>query len=167
MLKIVTKLSELNISQLKLVYEETINCLAKSTYADLHDNLQILNAEQDFYSDVNAFFCVKGAEYAVWVAEGRYISAIRLEPVDDGYLLTSFETIPAARGKGIGKKLLSAVVEHVAHLEETCIYSHVDEMNLPSLKVHLYCGFQSLGKPAVFVDGSVHKDHITYVFTKR
>ena len=167
MLKIVSKLSELNIAQLKLLYEESINSHAKSTYADLHDNLQILNAEQDFYGDVNAFFCVEGAEYAVWVAEDRYISAIRLEPVNDGYLLTSFETIPLARGKGFGKKLLSAVVEYITHHTENRIYSHVDETNLPSLKVHLYCGFRSLEKPAVFVDGSVHKDHVTYVFARK
>ena len=164
MLEIVTSLSELNMSQLKQVYEESISTLAMNRYSKFHENLQILNAEQDFYADVSAFFDVAGAEYALWISDGRYVSAIRLEPVDNGHLLTSFETAPTARSKGFGKMLMKAVVESVSRNKKSCIYSHIDESNVSSLKVHQHCGFRSLQYPAVFVDGSVQKDYVTYVF---
>ena len=164
MLEVVSNLSELNMEQLKFLYKESIDKHAMSIYGDLHENMRILNAEQDFYGDVMSFFNVKGAKYALWVAEGRYVSAMRIEPCDGGYLITSFETIPDARGKGYGRRLMCAVLEHITQNRNLPIFSHVDESNIPSLKVHLSCGFYSLYKPAVFVDGSVRKDHVTYVF---
>ena len=164
MLELVHSLSELNISQLKLVYEEGIQTCADSCYRGMHENLRILNAEQDFYADLSAFFCVDGAVFALWSVDGHYVSGIRIEPVVDGYLLTSFETLPVMRGRGLGKKLLRAVTDHLMQTGKCKIYSHVNENNLPSLNVHLFCGFKSTGMSAVFVDGSVHENHVTYVY---
>ena len=167
MLKIIYKMSDLNIGQLKHLYSESIRNLAEIMYPTLFENLRIINAEQDFYWDIESFLSIKGAALALWTSEGSYVSCVRFEPIADGCLLTSFETHPEARGKGYGKRLLAAVTEYILNDNLLDIYSHVDENNIPSLNAHMHCGFERTNKPAVFVDGTVHNDHVTYVLQKK
>ena len=152
MLFIARTLRELDFSQLMAVYAEGNRENAADFYPDLPEGQGILQAEQDFHQYLReSFFKTPGAYYAVWLEEGRYVSALRLEPYKDGMLLEALETVPDQRRKGCAQRLLRAVLPM-----EKKVYSHVSKRNIPSLKVHEKCGFRRISEQAVYIDGSVN-----------
>ena len=162
MLKIADKMSQLNIAQLKNLYDSSIRQHANAEYFKLNENLRILQSEQDFYADLEMFFRVKGARCALWLVDGVYVSGLRAEPYKDGYLITSLETHPEARRRGYGTALMKAVSNYF----NAVLYSHVNEGNIPSRNLHLRCNFRRTDIPAIFVDGTVHNDFVIYVLDK-
>ena len=141
MLLLATKLQELNFSQLMAVYEEGNRENGELFFPDLSEGQQMIRAEQSFYEYLReGFFSVPGAVYALWVEDGNYVSALRLEPYEDGLLLEALETAPAQRRKGYAEQLMRAVQ---AQFPEK-IYSHVSKRNVASLAVHEKCGFRQV-----------------------
>ena len=97
MLKICKKFSELDFDRLLKVYDlDTYeqNSLAIELYDYLH---------QVFFRDKDAF-------YALWEIESNYVSALRMEPYQDGYLITAVQTRKSERRKGYAECLLRAVM---------------------------------------------------------
>ena len=153
MIVIAKSLKELDFGQLMAVYDEGNRENGMEIWPDLPEGQQLLNAEQDFYQYLKeCFFPTEGAFYALWVAGGVYISALRLEPYQDGLLLEALETAPQHRGKGYASKLICTVLEQVGELK---IYSHVSKRNTASLRTHEKCGFHRILEHAVYADGSV------------
>lgn len=113
--------------------------------------------EIDFMDDLHLFFQCKGAFLALWKHEDIPVSAVRIEPHQDGYLISCLETPPHARRKGYARALLQAVMEYCPGV----YYAHVDERNKASLALHKQLGFHILLDYAVYVDGSVHSDSYT------
>ena len=151
MLKIYSKLDELCFGELMLVYEEGNKENAQDRYPRMDRNAALLKAEQDFYNYLHdVFFPTKNAFYAVWEEKGKYVSALRMEPFQDGMLLEALETRPEFRRQGFAKKLLAEVMSKI----EGKIYSHVNKHNDASLAVHYACGFQKISNVAVYIDGS-------------
>ena len=110
MLHLATKLQELNFSQLMAVYEEENRNNGEQFFSQFPTEEQIFLAEQSVYQYLKEyFFAIDGALSAVWIENGRYVSALRLEPYEDGLLLTSLETAPEQRRKGYAEKLIRAV----------------------------------------------------------
>ena len=146
------------------VYAES-NCLnGGEKYPNLPENLGILQAEQDFYSYLQeVFFATPDALYAVWVENGRYVCALRLEPYRDGLLLEALETAPNERRKGYATVLIRAVLEHPAIEKGMPIYSHVSRANTASLRIHEICGFRKSLDYAVYIDDSVNRKSVTLV----
>jgi len=119
-----------------------------------------LLAEQEFHQYLReCFFQTPGAVYAIWAVDGRYVSALRLEPYQDGLLLEALETAPNQRRKGYAVALINAVFEKVRGQK---IYSHVSKKNRPSLATHEKCGFQRILEHAVYADGSVLSTSCTF-----
>ena len=148
MLNIVKKLEELDFPALMEVYIEGNEEKAADYGAG-----GLLRAEREFFEYLQEdFFKHAGAFYAVWRVEGRYISALRLEPYQDGWLLEALETAPEYRGRGYAKALVTAVLEY---LDGAPVYSHVSKRNEASLRTHSACGFEKYLDHAVYVDGSV------------
>ena len=148
MLNIVKKLEELDFPALMEVYIEGNEEKAADYGAG-----GLLRAEREFFEYLQEdFFKHAGAFYAVWRVEGRYISALRLEPYQDGWLLEALETAPEYRGRGYAKALVTAVLEY---LDGAPVYSHVSKRNEASLRTHYACGFEKYLDHAVYVDGSV------------
>lgn len=162
MLILAKSLRELSFGSLMEVYEEGNRENAAEFWPGLDAAAGLLQAEQDFYQYLKeVFFPVEGAVYAVWEEKGRYLSALRLEPYQDGLLLEGLETAPTARRKGYAEKLLRAVLEAFGGRK---LYSHVGKSNIPSLKVHEKCGFQIICDYAVYIDGSVNSRCCTLCF---
>lgn len=158
MLHLVKRYSELRFSQLMEVYEEGNLENAQAFWPDLSENEQILRAEQEFGAYLREdFFKNDGAYYALWEENGKYRSALRLEPYEDGMLLEALETRPDCRGKGYATMLMQAVLA----IETRKIYSHVSKKNTASLRTHEKCGFQKILDHAVYVDGSVSTNSVT------
>ncbi len=160
MLKIVEKFGQLDFRQLMDVYIEGNEENGACRYPNLPENQRLLEAEQDFCQYLReCFFPTEGAFYALWVVEGRYVSALRLEPYQDGLLLEALETAPEHRQMGYAKALVQAVLSHVG---EQKIYSHVHKRNTPSLRTHESCGFRRILDHAVYADGSVLTKSCTF-----
>ena len=160
MLKIAEKLNELDFGQLMAVYEEGNLENGAELWPELSQGQQILRAEQDFYQYLReCFFATEGAIYALWVIDGQYVSALRLEPYQDGLLLEALETAPEHRHKGYASKLIRAVLEWVGNQK---VYSHVSKRNAASLRTHEKCGFHRIMEHAVYADGSVLTSSCTF-----
>jgi len=159
MLHWANKMRELNFGQLMELYSEGNLENAREFYPNLPENQQILAAEQSFHQYLReCFFKTSGARYALWVVDGRYVSALRLEPYQDGLLLEALETHPQYRQKGYAVALIQAVLAQT----EQKIYSHVGKRNTASLKTHEKCGFQRILEHAVYADGSVLTNACTF-----
>ena len=127
MLILVKKMSGLSFSRLMEIYAEGNEENGRELWPNLTDNERILRAEQAFYEYLNEdFFKTEGAVYAIWQENGSYISALRLEPYQDGMLLEALETAPEHRHKGYAAKLIRAVLEWVGNQK---VYSHVSKRN--------------------------------------
>ena len=163
MLCVVKRMGELDFAALMEVYEEGNLENGEELWPELPEGLRLLNAEQAFHQYLReCFFKTAGARYALWVAEGRYVSALRLEPYQDGLLLEALETHPDHRREGYAGNLIQAVL---AALPGEKIYSHVSKRNTASLKTHEKCGFQRILEHAVYADGSVLTSAYTYCRT--
>lgn len=164
MLLVVNSMRELNVEKLMAVYVQSNRESGASRWRWECSERQQELAEQAFYDYLHdVFFPTPGARYAVWIAGNQYVSALRLEPYGDGFLLEGLETIPGCRGRGYASKLISAVQERIAQP----VYSHVDKRNVPSLAVHHSCGFRILRDSAVLVDGTVSSRACTFVWNPR
>ena len=158
MLHLATKLREVDFSALMHVYEEGNRENGALVHPELPEGQQILRAEQSFYQYLQeVFFPTAGAVYAIWVENDAYISALRLEPYEDGLLLEALETAPAYRHKGYAEKLMWAVQAEFPQK----IYSHVSKKNTASLALHQKCGFRQVLDYAKYIDGSVVRNAVT------
>jgi len=155
MLSVVYKLKDIAFEALMGIYIEGNKENGAELYPTVSENEQIIRAEQDFYAFLQAFFRNDRAFYAMWACEGRYVSALRMEPYQDGYLLEALETAPDARCKGYAKALVTDVLSYLRKKTNAPIYSHVNKKNKASLVVHNACGLKKILEHAVYIDGSV------------
>lgn len=155
MLILARSLRDLSFSKLMDVYIEGNLENANEFWPELSAGQKLLQAEQDFCQYLrDVFFRTPGAVYAIWEENGKYISALRLEPYRDGLLLEALETAPSQRRQGYAEKLIRAVQHRCGN---TKIYSHVGKNNLPSLRIHAKCEFHRILEYAVYIDGSVNQ----------
>lgn len=158
MLKLATKMEQLKFSCLMEVYVEGNLENGAHFHPEASEQLQLMQAEQSFYVYLTqSFFRTPGAVYAIWEEQGKYISALRLEPYEDGLLLEALETAPAYRRKGYAEKLIRSVQERFPQK----IYSHVSKQNRASLTVHQKCGFRQVLDYARYIDDSVARNAVT------
>lgn len=161
MLYLATKLREVDFSALMSVYEEGNRENGALLHPELPEGQQLVRAEQSFYQYLSeVFFRTTGAVYAIWVGNGIYVSALRLEPYEDGLLLEALETAPVYRKKGYAEKLLRAVQTEFPQK----IYSHVSKKNTASLAVHQKCSFRQVLDYAKYIDGSVVRNAVTLCY---
>ena len=160
MLCVVKRMGELDFAALMEVYEEGNLENGEELWPELPEGLRLLNAEQAFHQYLReCFFVTPEAVYCIWQEKGKYVSALRLEPYQDGLLLEALETAPDSRRKGYAAALIKAVLETFG---EKKIYSHVSKRNAASLRTHESCGFHRIADHAVYADGSVMQNHVTF-----
>ena len=161
MFLIAKSLRELNFRQLMDIYEEGNRENAREQYPHLPEGQGLAEAEQDFYAYLKSgFFSVSGAFYGIWTENGGYVSALRMEPYRDGWLLEAVETKPNCRRLGYAGELMKAVF---AYLQTGKVYSHIHKENTPSQNLHEGMGFLCCSDRAVYIDGSVNDRCATYV----
>ena len=164
MLKIIHKFRELPIKDMLWIYAEGIQENGKVQYKALSENEQILSAEQDMYDFLRMFMREESNFYALWGSAGRYVSALRMEPYQDGYLLEALETAPDVRGRGYAKALVQETLGYLKSVDNLPVYSHINKNNLQSLAVHCACGFERILEHAVYIDGSIMHNCCTMCF---
>lgn len=162
MLIIADKLRDLSFSSLMEVYYEGNLEKAREDWEDHPLPFAIQQAEQDFYLYLqDVFFKTPDVCYGVWAEGGRYISALRLEPYQDGFLLEALETNPQYRRMGYATKLVKAVLKEYPGRK---IYAHIHKKNTASIKTHHACGFSKILDYAVYIDGSVNQRACTFLY---
>lgn len=153
MLQICRRFSDLDVPKLMEVYRQSNLENGAFFYPRLSSAEGLFLVEEDFRDYLREdFFQRSGAFYCLWLEKGRILSALRLEPYEDGLLLQALETHPDYRKQGCARKLMEAVQQL---LEEQTVYSHVSKENRPSLAVHRRCGFAVHKDSARYLDGSV------------
>lgn len=146
-------MNELSFGKLMEVYEEGNLENGQDLWPDEPRWRQLALAEQEFYAYLQeVFFKTEGAAYLIWEESGAYVSALRLEPYQNGLLLEALETHPKHRKKGYAARLVAAAVAYAG----VKVYSHVNTKNTPSMRTHESCGFRKILDYAVYADGSVN-----------
>ncbi len=143
MLKIFSDMNQLDLDMLTKVYG--YDAQEERTFVD-------------YLQDV--FFRTMGAVYCVWVEDGHYVSALRLEPYEDGMVLAGLHTAQADRGKGYATELIRHAMEW---LGEGKVFTHIHHWNRASIAVHRRCGFRKVLDTARLLDGSVSAAIGTYL----
>lgn len=165
MLKIITTIAELNFEELLEVYREDIQDNGARFFPDLSGAELFRKSGDSFISYLREdFFCQEGAFYALWVVEGQYKAALRMEPYNDGLLLEALSTAANERRKGYGYHLVSEVLKYLPTLPYEVVYSHINKRNTPSLELHKKCGFQPFSDSAKYIDGTVTQNSCTMCY---
>ena len=164
MLGIFTSARDLRFGELMEVYADS-NLEKAEDWPNLPRGFALQLAEQDFRQYLlEVFFKTPGAVLAVWEQQGKYVSALRLEPYKDGLLLEGLETAPNHRKMGYALNLIRAMQEHLSENGPVKLYSHVEKRNLASHKTHERCGFREISDRAVYINGSVDYRCCTYLY---
>ena len=159
---IARKMQELNFSALMGVYIEGNTESGQELYPDRSPFEQLRLAEEDFYRYLTEdFFRQKDALYFVLTEGNIYVSALRVEPYQDGLLLQALETCPDMRRRGYAKRLMTDAIQYLKNNGYKKVYSHVSASNQPSLKTHYGCGFKKKSDHAVYLDGTVSANAFT------
>ena len=162
MLRWFWRLRELDFERLMLVYREGNRENGWVQYPNLPADRALLQAEADFRMYLQEdFFLHKGACYCIWEENGLYLSALRLEPWQDGLLLEALETHPDFRKQGYAKRLILAVQ---SELKGKRVYSHVSKKNKASLATHRSCGFSIIRDSVRMLDGTVSSGSYTLMW---
>ena len=167
MLHIIDSRNTLPFDALMKIYKEGNEENGAARYPHLPSAEQIIEAEQDFYAYLKAFFQQPDSHYFLWEADGDYVSALRLEPFSDGYLIAALETEPSHRNMGYGKALLGAVIQWVEAHNPMPVYSHISRQNGVSLAVHKAVGFIEYLPYCRYTDGSVSHNATTLRYIKK
>ncbi len=167
MLEIIKTLRDLPFGELMAVYEEGNRDNGAQRYPKMPVNLQLLEAEQDFYAYLECFFRQEDSFYVFWRADGVLVSALRIEPYRDGWLLAALETKPDCRNMGYAKALVRETLSYMEKTNRLPIYSHISKDNISSQKVHLSCDFRAIFPYSVYADGTKNGFCDTYSYDKK
>ena len=167
MLQIIDSLNELPFAALMEIYAEGNAKNGRERYPNLPASQQRLEAEQDFYAYLDLFFRQSDSHYFLWVIDGIYVSALRIEPYSDGYLIAALETMPSRRNLGYGKALLAEAVLWIEKHNSFPVYSHISKGNAVSIAVHKAVGFTEYLPYCRYADGSVSHNGITFKHIKK
>ena len=142
MLYLARSLSQLHFGSLMAVYADSNRENGREAWPEEPEMRQIQLAEEEFYRYLSqVFFKTPGAVYAVWKENGRYVSALRLEPYRDGLLLEALETAPEQRRKGFCRRADTGGNSASLREKRSSILMWTSE-TCHSLKVHEKCGFR-------------------------
>ena len=164
MLIIAKSMRDLRIGELMEVYAQS-NLEKTSDWPNLPKGFALQLAEQDFRQYLQeVFFRTQGAICGIWQVNGKYVSALRLEPYRDGLLLEGLETAPDFRRKGYAAMLIQAVQQFLREQGAVKLYSHVEKRNIASLNTHFSCDFQIVSDCAVYINGNMDYRCYTLVY---
>lgn len=154
MLHILNSLTETQERALMDIYRESNEDNVAYFYPDCRDLSEgRARVERDFcFMLREAFFGVPGNRYFVLEADGVWVSALRIYPVEDFYWLEALETHPEYRRRGYAVTLLRQTITALAADGPVCIRDGVRKTNTASLRTHEKAGFVI-----------EHEDEVTYL----
>ena len=168
MVTFIHKLVNCDFAALCAVYAQSLESDRARDYPLLDAREGALLAEQDFYQYLSqVFFKTPGAVLLVYSVQGIYVSALRLEPYKDGFVLSALETCPEYRRNGFALSLVHSAVTFCDQNGIHKLYAHIQKKNIASEKLHLSAGFALLGDGATLLDGAYSSQYTTYCYTNQ
>lgn len=144
-LRVFCSSENLDYAQLDQIYLESSLENAVSWYPELSPDDALNQYEQGHHAYLENDFFAHGGIFMVLECRQRYVSALRLYPLEaERYYLEALETRPDARKLGYAKTLLQEMMLYLN--EHTCVCSvrsHVSKRNLASLRTHASVGFHA------------------------
>ena len=166
MLLVASSLHELSFPKLMEVYAESNRENGEDRYPGESPDRQLALAEEGFRDYLSqVFFTTENARYFILVEAGRYVSALRLEPYEDGLLLEALETAPEFRKKGYAAALIEKTQAYLKEQGSIRLYSHVSRSNIASLRTHEKRGFRQILDYGRYIDGSINRRTVTLLYT--
>jgi len=166
MLLVADSLRALSFPKLMEVYAQSNRENGEDRYPGETPQRQQALAEEDFRDYLSqVFFTAENARYFILEEAGRYISALRLEPYEDGLLLEALETAPEFRKKGYAAALIEKTQAYLKEQGSIRLYSHVSRSNTASLRTHKKCGFRQIFDYARYIDGSINRRTVTLLYS--
>ena len=162
MITIINDPAELKYSPLMTLYAEDLCAQAQAEYADRSVNEGLMRAEQDFYAYMTQVFLKTEGAYLALL--DNYEAALRIEPYQDGYLLTGLTTAPHCRRQGYATRLLNAVVQILP--DHAQLYSHVEKQNAASIAFHEKFGFEKRLPYGKMLNGELLHNFWTFSYGK-
>ena len=165
MLNIAKSFSDLRVFELLDVYAASNRLLAQTRFPGKDIAEAMLQIENDLIAYLrDDFFSISGAYCAMWEEYGSYVCALRIEPYQDGLLLSGLETVSNLQNRGLAEMLIRSVLDRTD--PGTAVYSHVYRRNAASMHVHKKCGFQTFLDHAVLLDGTRDAGSDTLIYRK-
>ena len=146
--KVVKRTNEIALERLLDVYADEFKSAAE---------------RESFYMYLLEYFSAPDCCYFLLVCDDQYVSVLRTERYRDGYLITGLHTKREFRSRGFGKQILTEACGHLRSSGNVAIYSHVENTNAASIRVHLACGFKKELEYASFIDGSISWNSCTLI----
>ena len=166
MLLVASSLHELSFPKLMEVYAESNRENGEDRYPGETPARRQALAEEDFRDYLSqVFFTAENARYFILEEAERYVSALRLEPYEDGMLLEALETAPEFRKRGYAAALIKKTQEYLKVQGSVRLYSHVSRSNAASLRTHEKCGFRQILDYGRYIDGSINRRTVTLLYT--
>ena len=160
MLKICREYAQLDRDQVLCIYADS---LKKET----ENGIDRFTAEENFLDYLrDDFFVQEDAMYAIWIENDQYVSALRVEREENGFLISGVETSLHNRRKGYAAMLLCAVINYASKMGFLPLYAHIHKKNTPSMLLHRKCGFIKKYDFGKLIDGTVSNVYETFVFPK-
>lgn len=161
--------AELDTEKLMAVYAESNLDNTAYFFPELEDKaLAVKKVEEGFLRYLQTQFFAK-ADNSYWILEenGVWLSAVRLNPIDEGlYYLVALETHPAHRRQGHAAALLRGLIEVLKARGPFRLCDCVDKENLPSLRTHEACGFRLKTDPGLnYLTGETNEYDVGFEFT--
>lgn len=122
-------------------------------FADPETERRVSIPDQDWLEHVLAPDGLSRALTATLGAETDLLAVLQYDIEDDGGISLLITVDPARRGKGLGRRVLSAFIEHVGD-RHPHIDGHIEADNLASIACVESCGFVRLSEEPD--DGFLH-----------
>lgn len=165
MLYIANSLQELDFNALMQIYDSKEPINENVTIPEIGENTLLWSRKNDLYSYLKEdFFTRPNSFYGIWAEGDQYISTLRMEPYEDGFLLQALKTHSGYLNKGFATKLFESILTEKKLIQK--VYSHVEKRNIASMQLHRKLGFQIIKDYAKFLDGSVSANAVTFMYEK-
>lgn len=117
----------------------------------------------DLILDIETSIKMHDGSLYFWEEDGYRISALRVEPYQDGYLLFDLATMISRRRLGYGSQLVRSVLSEY-RMKNKPIYVHIEKKNAVSLSLHKNLGFQICNDYGKLIDGTISHRYYTLVY---
>jgi putative acetyltransferase len=119
--------------------------------------------DEAVFADPQKIILEPGGQILFAIAGGKSVGCCALLPMDDGeFEVTKMAVAPGHQGKGIGRRLLHAVIEEARRMQARRLYLETNHILEPAIRLYESLGFRRLHPtqvtPSRYDRGDVHME---------
>jgi ribosomal protein S18 acetylase RimI-like enzyme len=101
------------------------------------------DAEKELRQRLSAWAQEPGQQFYVGLVGEKPIGTIRVSPFEGRIFLTSFGVLPACRGRGYGRQILTEAIDTLLPDDWKEIFIEVETTNASAITLYKSCGFET------------------------